>query len=179
MATHMAGTRISGFVWHAKGVMSFLPIGVVDALVGGKGLLNARILNAVSVATSKGPATDRGELLRYLAEIPLTPDVILNNSSLNWVQIDENTVSVSALSSDGSVSVEFSFDESGDIIEAFSEARPMGVGNTSIDMPWRGRFFDYQQLGPRRIPTRAEVGWELPEGFYLYFRGTIESNVLE
>lgn len=178
-AMHMAGVRASGFVWHATGSMMFLPIGVVDAFVGSKGLLNARILNAISVANSEGAATDRGELLRYLAELPLTPDAILNNAALVWHQIDDNTVSVSALSNGEPVSVEFSFNEAGDIVEAFAAARPMGVGDTWVDTPWRGKFFDYQQLGLRRIPTRAEVGWELPEGYFLYFRGTIQSYALD
>jgi Family of unknown function (DUF6544) len=178
-ATHLAGTRASGFVWHATGNMMYLPIGVVDAFVKGTGLLNARLLNTISVANSQGSATDRGELLRYLAEIPLTPDVILNNSKLVWNQIDETTVSVTAPMNGGGVTVEFSFNEQGDIVEAFAAARPMGIGDKWVDTPWRGRFFDYKQLGPRRIPTRAEVGWELLDDFYLYFRGVIDSYALQ
>ncbi len=178
-ATHLAGTRASGFVWHARGSMMLVPIGVVDAFVTGTGLLNARILNTISVAHSEGEATDRGELLRYLAEIPLTPDAILNNPALVWKQIDERTVSVTTPFKGGPVTVEFTFNDQGDIVEAFAATRPMGTGETWVDTPWRGRFFDYEQLGPRRIPTRAEVGWELADGYYLYFRGTIESYALE
>lgn len=178
-ATHLAGTRTSGFVWHATGSMMHVPVGVIDAYVDGAGVLNARLLNSISVANSTGIETDRGELLRYLAEIPLTPDTILNNPELAWDQIDESTVSVTAHTKDGPVIVEFSFDDQGDIVEAFAPSRPMSVKGGSVDTPWRGKFFDYRKLGPRRIPTRAEVGWELPDGFYLYFRGTIDSYVLE
>jgi len=179
-AVHWAGTRASGFVWHARGKMMGLGIGVVDAYVDGAGLLNARLLNSISVAMSEGVETDRGELLRYLAEIPLTPDAILNNPALVWTQVDDRRVSVATpvSATGGSVTVVFTFDEAGDIVEALAD-RPMIVDGTCTDVPWQGLFFDYRQLGARRIPTRAEVGWRLPDGLYTYFRGTIESCTLE
>lgn len=179
-ATHLAGTRAPGFVWHAKGtMMGVVPIGVLDAYVEGAGVLNARLINVISVANSEGPATDRGELLRYLAEIPWTPDAILNNPDLQWQQLDATTVSVTALSTEGPVTLEFTFDSAGDIVSAFAAARPMGVGDSYQDWPWGGRFSNYRQIGPRRIPAYGEVEWHLPEGTYVYFRGNIDAYDLQ
>lgn len=179
-ATHLAGTRAAGFVWHAKGtMMGVVPIGVLDAYVEGAGILSARLLNVISVANSTGPVTDKGELLRYLAEIPWTPDAILNNAELQWHQLDATTVSVTASSADGPVTVEFTFDSAGDIVSAFAASRPMGVGDDYEDTPWGGRFSNYQQIGPRRIPAYGEVEWHLPTGPYIYFRGTIDTYDLQ
>lgn len=179
-ATHMAGTRTSGFVWHANGtMMNIVPVGVLDAYVDGEGVLNARLFNAISVASSTGPTTDKGELMRYLAEIPWTPDAILNNADLVWEQIDATTVSVTAMSSDGPVTLEFTFDDAGDIVSAYTKSRPMGVGKAYENHPWGGRFSNYQQIGPRRIPKFGEVEWLLPDGPYIYFRGTIDTYDLQ
>jgi hypothetical protein len=35
---------------------------------------------------------------------------------------------------------------------------------------WRGAFSAYELLGGVRVPTRAEVAWELAEGPFVYFR---------
>jgi hypothetical protein len=42
-------------------------------------------------------------------------------------------------------------------------------------VPWVGEFHDYRKLGGALIPTRGEVRWELPEGPFTYWRGTITS----
>ena len=103
------------FVWHGKGAMFGLPVAVVDSFVGGSGLLEARLLGTVAVAKGVGAAFDRGELQRYLSELPLHPDAILNNDALTWRQVDERTVEVSGNTAGGTASVQFFFDEAGDI----------------------------------------------------------------
>ncbi len=89
------------FVWHGKGAMFGLPVAVVDSFVGGSGLLEARLLGTVAVAKGVGAAFDRGELQRYLSELPLHPDAILNNDALTWRQVDERTVEVSGSTAGG------------------------------------------------------------------------------
>jgi hypothetical protein len=34
---------------------------------------------------------------------------------------------------------------------------------------------DYKQLGGRRLPTRAEVYWDLPEGRLVYWEAAVTS----
>jgi hypothetical protein len=41
-----------------------------------------------------------------------------------------------------------------------------------------GHFADYQTFGAIRVPTSAETYWELPEGRYVYWRGTVTSAQL-
>ena len=48
----------------------------------------------------------------------------------------------------------------------------MGV---KIQIPARNRGFGTLQLGGVRIPTTAEVRWELEDGPFTYFRGRITS----
>ena len=63
------------------------------------------------------------------------------------------------------------FDAEGDVARASCSARPFQSGETS--RRWEGTFTDYRVLGGIRMPTRAEVAWDLPEGRYVYWRGRI------
>jgi hypothetical protein len=38
-----------------------------------------------------------------------------------------------------------------------------------------GAFSDYEVVGGVRVPTQAEVRWQLPEGPFTYWRATITS----
>jgi Family of unknown function (DUF6544) len=82
-ATQDSGTRVPGFVWDARGRMAGLvPIRVADSLVDGTGQLDVRIAAAMPVARAIGPAVDKGEAMRFLAELPWNPDAILGADNL-------------------------------------------------------------------------------------------------
>jgi len=48
-------------------------------------------------------------------------------------------------------------------------------GRASCRPPWAGDFSDHAVVGRTRIPGRAEVYWELPEGPFVYWRARITS----
>lgn len=71
-----------GFLWRARTV-PFASIVVADYYVENHGGLEVRLTGAVALACEVGTAdVDRGEILRYLAELPLNPDAILYNHTL-------------------------------------------------------------------------------------------------
>jgi hypothetical protein len=149
---------------------------VFDAYVEGRGELSARVLGAFQVAGGTGADYDKGELMRYLSELPVYPDAILNSSGLSWRQIDERAVEVSARSLAGTAVVRFIFDEAGDVVGLEADDRPMGRDDgTIVPTPWRGTYSDYRQFGRYWIPSYGEVGWELPTGFFTYWRGRVTS----
>jgi hypothetical protein len=170
------GTVRPGIVWRAEGSMNGLPVTVFDVYVDGAGELSAMLLGVFRVAGGTGPDYDRGELLRYLSELPVHPDAILNNSALMWRQLDAQTVEVTALSPSGPVSLRFIFDEAGDIVRSEADDRPMSTSDGRlVPTPWHGTFANYTQFGAYRIPAYGEVGWVLSDGLYTYWRGTIVS----
>jgi hypothetical protein len=67
------------------------------------------------------------------------------------------------------------FDDAGDIVRAYADTRPCLRGKTYVPAPWGGVFNGYRELGGFRLPTTAEVSWELPEGSFTYRRGEITS----
>lgn len=168
-------TRRPGIVWSAAGTMYGVPVVVVDAFVAGRGVFEAKLAATLKVAGGEGPDYDRGELLRWLSELPIYPDAILNATELVWQQIDATTVSVTAPSGSGPATLRFGFDEGGDIVSMVADDRPMDRGGVAVPTVWRGLYAQYRQFGPYRIPSWGEVGWELPDGLFTYWKGELVS----
>ena len=58
------------------------------------------------------------------------------------------------------------------------ENRPRAVGKSSIETPWVGEFSNYGVVGGARVPTRAEVRWDLPKDAFVYFRAQVTEAAL-
>lgn len=162
------------FEWRARmPMLGPLAIRVVDRVEGGQGLLEGKLLG-LRVVRAEGPDVDRGELMRYLAELPWNPGAIALHPGLRWEELEDGTVEVSCTEGALEATVRLCFDAAGDI-ERASAIRPRTEGSRTVPTRWWGRFFDHRSMGGLRIPTRAEVTWELPSGPYPYFRGEVTS----
>ncbi|MFW6023614.1 MAG: DUF6544 family protein [Myxococcota bacterium] len=162
------------FEWRARmAVAGPLKASAIDRIDGSHGELDARLLG-VRVAHAEGASTDLGELMRYVAEIPWNPGAIALHPGLAWDDRGDGVVDVRLHEGDLDATVRFRFDEHGNITEA-SASRPFEQGRRIVRTPWAGRFSRYRRLGGIRIPTYAEVRWELPQGPYPYFRGELRS----
>ena len=174
-AEQCTGTIPPGLVWQATGTMNGLPVSVVDAYVDGAGLLEVRALDTVLVSGGSGPDYDKGELLRYLSELPVYPDAILNACGLTWRQLDPRTVEVAARSRSGVARLRFIFDANGDIAAMEADDRPMTVGDGTVPTRWVGSYSDYRQFGSYRLPFHGEVAWQLSDGLHTYWKGDLVS----
>jgi hypothetical protein len=164
------------FTWRARfRILPLMALRVVDEYAAGQGRLEARLLGLVPVMRQSGQAASEGEAMRYLAEIPWVPHAMLANRQLEWRELDAHTVEVATSVGPARVAVELEFDAAGDIVSAFSPARPHPEGKTVVPRPWGGVFRDYGVIGGIRIPTDAEVRWQLPEGPFTYWQCTIAS----
>lgn len=170
-ARQCIGTSGSGFVWRAD-VAAMGGIWVVDSFVRGRGLLEARLFGALRVARSDSNAMiDQGEMLRYLAELPLNPDAILFDHALEWSVAGSRTIGVAAGSGDARAEIEFGLDDGGIIVTGSAASRAYGTGGKRH--PWRGRFWDYRTVHGRRLPMRAEVAWVIDGADFTYWRATM------
>lgn len=164
------------FSWRARfPIAPLVSLRVVDRYAAGGGLLEGRLWGLVPVVHSRGQQVDEGEALRYLAELVWVPHAMLANRELDWQEIDQSTVEVSTRVSSARVALRFEFDAVGDIVAAVAPERPRLDRGKAVRTPWAGVLADYEVVGGVRIPTRAEVRWELPDGPFPYWRGTITS----
>ena len=163
------------FVWRARfPIAPLVAMNVVDEYAEGNGKLVARVLG-IPVLQQQGPETSVGEALRYLAELPWMPQAMNANPDLQWRELDGSTVEVATVSAGKMLTIHFKFDSAGDIIQASSDARPRPIGKAFVATPWSGAFADYKTLRETRLPTQAEVRWELPHGRFVYWRGRVTS----
>ena len=174
-ANQSISTMQAGFVWEARQTIGpITKFRVIDAYVDGVGRLQANLLGSIPVANAVGGELNRGELMRYLAELPWAPDALLGNTALRWKIIDTGEVEVSILHEDGPVSVRLIFNNAGDIVEMRAKDRPAReADNTLVMRDWRGFFSDYGMIGGRRIPLRGEVGYLYDGEYDAYWRGRI------
>jgi hypothetical protein len=146
-----------------------------DTLENGAGNLSVKALGLIPMARfDPSAALTRGQLIRYLAELPLAPDAMICNDWLVWRSLDQNRLSVSAGTGDKAAEVIFTLDPDGLVGEAFAE-RPRAVGSGFVPTPWRGRFSDYRLHKGRRLPFAAEVEWKIDGSACVVWQGRMES----
>ena len=164
------------FDWRARfPIVPLVSLRVVDRYAAGEGLLQARLWGLIPVMSGRGQHTNEGEAIRYLSELAWVPHAMLANRGLEWRELDERTVEVATRVGPARVAVRLEFDAAGDIVSASTGERPRLAGKKIVPTPWGGVFSEYAVLGGIRVPTRAEVSWELADGPFTYWHGRVTS----
>jgi Family of unknown function (DUF6544) len=164
------------FRWEARfplvPLVSLLALKVDDGYSGGRGELTVRALG-LPLQRHTGEQVALAEAYRYLAELMWAPDAILSNRELRWRSVGERHVEVAALLGGESVAVTFVFDCDGELERCYADARPRLVNAEAVRTRWGGAFSDYRTFAGRRMPSRAEAYWDLPEGRFVYWEAKL------
>lgn len=173
-ATQAISVRQCEFDWLARAG----PLGMIsarDALAAGEGRLDVTALGFIPIGRAPHtPALVRGELMRYLAELPWAPDAILHNTALRWRKDGPDALAVAAGSGETASEVVLSLDSEGRISGGFAPDRPRSATAPILPTPWRGRFSDYRRHNDRWLPFAGEVAWEIDGEEIVYWQGKIE-----
>ncbi len=147
---------------------------VRDAYLDGKGMMHGEILSLFSVVDAHDDARlDAGALQRYLAEAVWLPTALLPSENLRWSAIDDRRALATLTAAGTTVSLEFSFSESGEVTGISAPVRYREVNGRYEPTPWAGRFWNYEERSGMMIPVEGEVEWQMPEGAEPYWRGRI------
>lgn len=164
-----------GFLWNGKvRMVPGLPVRVIDAYIGGEGLLLPSLLGLAPLTHLEGAGEiAEGELLRWLAETPWYPTALLPGQGVEWRAID--AFSAEATVRDGAVTARLVFEFSADgLVSAVrAAARGRSEGGRMVPRPWLGRWSGYARQAGILVPTQGEVAWLLEEGERPYWRGRI------
>jgi hypothetical protein len=174
-AEHIVVPPTTGFVWNASvQVVPLIHVRVRDALIEGKGSGQVSLLSAFTVsAAGDSPEMNSGSLHRYLAEAVWYPTALLPSSQLTWSEIDA-TRSLAMLTSHGvSVSLEFRFAESGEVVGIFTPGRWGTFPEGYRQVPWEGHFRDYRERNGVVVPSEGEVGWYVGDQWRAVWKGRI------
>jgi hypothetical protein len=176
-STQRVVTRRPGFVWDARVRMApGVTVHVHDAYVAGEGLLTAKLFGLLTVMNqSPTPELAQGELIRFLAEAPWYPTVLLPSQGVTWEEIDDSRASATLADGATTVTLVFQFGADGLISSVQSEGRYTEVQGALVAVPWQGRHWDYELRDGMLVPTEGEVAWLRPDGARPYWRGRISS----
>jgi len=164
------------FRWEARfGLMPLTWLTVTDGFEAGEGRLRSRLWGQIPVTRADGRDVTRAEAMRYLAELFWAPQAFLGNSELRWHDEGSSAARVTTAAAGEKYGVTFHFDAGGDITAVRAAARPRQDGKASVDTPWRGDVGEYVSFGGMRMPSRAQVSWELPDGLFTYWEGEVTS----
>jgi hypothetical protein len=168
-------THPPAFVWDARMKMnSLMNVRVRDAYLNEQGLMQAKIFGLFTVMNAEpNKKLAAGALQRYLAESAWQPTALLPGETLKWTAIDENRALATLTDGATKISLEFKFNETGEITGVFSPARFKEVDGEYKSFPWAGRFWNYRERGGMMIPIEGEVEWQMPECREPYWRGRI------
>lgn len=169
-----------GFDWASRITMlPGVPVLVRDAWVAGEGILHATLFGLVSVADMRGAALAEGEMVRFLAEATWYPTALLPSQGVHWDAIDEGSARATLSHGSRSVSLIFTFDDSGLVESVYTDARGRMVGDSMVPTPWRGRFWNHEERNGMLIPLDGEVAWLIDGVAIPYWRGHIDDVVHE
>jgi hypothetical protein len=163
------------FVWRASfKIAGFATLRVVDRFRRGQGTLEARLFGSIPLSREKGAAVSEGQAFRYLGELPWVPQAFLGNREIELRQLDAKHVEAATDAGGTRVALTIELSDDGDIAGVSAAARPR-LKDKGKPTPWAGSFSDYAELSGVRLPTKAEVRWDLPEGPFTYWRGEIQA----
>jgi uncharacterized protein DUF6920 len=168
-------THRPGFDWDARiAVAPGFEVRVHDAYIDGEGLLHAALLAMFPLVIQRGTREmAEGELMRFLAESPWYPTVLLPDQGVRWEPLDDRSAVATLGDGRVSASLVFRFAPNGLLESVRSETRGRLVAGVAVPTPWLGRWSDWRWVNGVRIPTRGEVSWLLPAGPLPYWRGQV------
>jgi hypothetical protein len=180
-STEHFSTNPPSFIWDADMTMaSLMSVRVRDAYFQKKGSMLGKIFGLYAMVDAKDDEKlNAGALQRYLAEAGWQPTALLPSENLVWTPIDENRALATLTDGKMTVSLEFSFNEKGEITKVFTSARFKEMNGEYKPFPWECRLSDYREIDRMMIPMDGEVGWIMPEGYQPYWKGRVTEAKFE
>ena len=168
-------TQPPGFVWEAGIRMApLIKVRVRDSYLEGNGSIRGKLFGIVPIVNvSGGQELSSGALQRYLAEAVWFPTALLPSDRMQWSEIDAGKALAKLTDAGNEVSLEFSFNDAGEVTRIFTPGRYQYVKGKYEITPWLIHLRNYQEFSGIRIPVEAEVEWVHPEGSFCYYKGRI------
>ncbi len=169
-------THRPAFLWRAHaGNNPFLAITARDIYDSGVSNMLIKFQGALTIGDSSGYELAQGALLRYAAELPWLPTAFLSLPQFHWQPIDDYAARATIADTGISGEIIFHFDDEGRIIKTEGPQRYRSVGKDFVATPFVGYPRQYREVQGLRVPFEMEAGWQLPEGYFDYFRAQISA----
>ena len=175
-ATQFIAPSAPGFVWDARvAVRPGFHVSVVDSYHRGVGAGRVSLFGALTMVQAEDIAElNAAALHRYLAEAVWYPTALLPQAGVQWTAVDDNNAIASLTDNGNTVSLEFRFNEIGEVTGVYTDGRFGQFDEGYRLTPWQGAFRNYQLVDGMRVPRYGEVGWVIDGELELVWKGEIE-----
>lgn len=163
------------FVWDARvSVFPLLHVRVIDSLQDTRGAGQVLLMSLIRIANvADVTEMNSGALHRFLAEAVWYPTALQPNEFLSWDPIDEHRALATLAIGNLSVSLEFRFNQSNEIVGIYTPGRWGSFEGGFQQAPWEGSFRDYVRYDGVLIPSAGEVGWYIDGLWHSVWRGKL------
>jgi len=150
-----------------------------DGHSDGSGWGGAKLWGVVPMGQRTDPEVLTVQLIRNISELAWLPELALLDPELGWSDAGEDAFEIRCQAGEQEVVVQFTVNNQGDIVHAYSPSRPYDIPGGFAEAPWHYKFDDHREFDGIRIPSRAVATYERSDGAWEYFRGQVISVVRE
>jgi hypothetical protein len=144
-----------------------------DRYLNGKGNMLGKLLKKITLFDVSGTEMDVSVAVTYLSEALLVPACILQ-PYIKWEALGPNYAKASIDYKGVKAEGIFTFNDKGEFTKFETEDRYMDTGGgISEKHKWTAEASNYIEKNGIKIPSKLKAIWNLPDGDYEYFNGTI------
>jgi uncharacterized protein YnzC (UPF0291/DUF896 family) len=163
-ATQLFNLRTRAFIWH--GIISIIPgvtIQARDYYRNQKGNMLIKFAGSITMANEKGPEMNQGAFIRFAVEAIWFPWLFADKNFVKWQHVDNRTAIAHVTDGKNSGSITCKFNEKNELIQVAAK-RYMTTEQGAKLLPWGGLCSAYKEFNGIKIPSKANIYWDLPEG---------------
>lgn len=154
-------------------VFGIFPFEGRDKYLDGQGNMLGRLLKIVTLFNVTGAEINVSAAVTYLSETLIVPNCALQQY-VRWEAIDKNHAKASIEYKGVKAEGIFTFNEQGEFMKFETDERYMDSGKgKSEKQKWTVEVSNYIDKNGIKIPSKAKAIWNLPNGDYEYFKGTL------
>jgi hypothetical protein len=155
-----------------------VPFDAYHLYAGPSATMQVRVASLLQVVDARGPEMNRSETVTMFNDMCLLAPATLIDRKISWKELDSRTVAATFENASYTIAAVLSFNEAGELVDFQSDDRYLSAdGKTYTKYRWSTPMRDYRDFDGRRLATRGEASWRLPEGEFVY--GRIEIRTIE
>jgi hypothetical protein len=154
-------------------MFGLIPFEGLDKYQGGQGNMLGKLLKKVTLFDVTGAEMNESAAVTFLSESLIVPTCALQ-PYIKWEFIDQNRAKAILEYKDIKVEGIFIFNDKGEFTKFETDNRYMDLGDGRFEKhKWTAVASNYIQKNDLKVPSKMKAIWNLPQGDFEYFDGTI------
>jgi len=153
-----------------------IPFTALHVYSAGAATMQVKVATLVGIVDARGREMNQSETVTVLNDMCVLAPALLIDPRIAWKSIDARSVKATFTNAGSTVSAVLSFNDQGELVNFVSHDRFLSAdGKSYRRLPWSTPLHDYRDFGGKRLASRAEASWAMPEGELVYGRFEITS----